>query len=443
MRVTTAAIAAGAVVAPAGVAGATEGAPDGAGGAPPSGARITATHWEGIRDLRRGEWDNLRPGAGGTLVVRHGGGEPTEYIDPFGDGAAVAYDTGTWTSPVVQTGYAVDESVTSWNATTPTGTWVEVEFRGRKADGVWTKWFVMGRWASGNDFEPADGAVGDIHRTSVDGQSDDDAALYTDTFVARTGHEPDAFQTRVTLYRPVGTRATPRLEGVTTMTNEYLPSSRYTGTSAFTLGRHVELDVPGFSQNIHRGEYPEFGGGGQVWCSPTSTTMVQYSYGRRFEVPRAELAGIEAPNGDPQVDYAAINTWDYAYEGAGNWPFNTAYAHRFGTESFVTRLRSLAEAERFVAAGVPLVMSVNFTEDQMPEAGYGTDGHLLVLVGFTADGDPIINDPNKPSDDAVRNVYTRENFERVWQTSTDGLTYVIHPRHVKLPRTPAGATPNW
>lgn len=439
MRATTAALAAGAVIAPtAGAAGASPSQDQG-----PTGNKITTTHWDGVADLRSGTWENLRPGAGGTLVVRGSGGPTTDYTDPFGDGSAVAYETGTWTSPVVETGYAVDESVTSWNATTPTGTWVETEFRGRKADGVWTKWFVMGRWASGDDFAPADGSVGDIHRTSVEGQNDADAALYTDTFVARTGHEPEAFQTRVTLYRPAGSTATPRLAGVSTMTNEYLPDAAYAGTSDFTLGRAVELDVPGYSQLIHIGEYPEFGGGGQVWCSPTSTTMIQYSYGRRYQVPAAELADIVAPNGDPQVDHAAIGAWDYAYEGAGNWPFNTAYAHRYGLESFVTRLRSLAEAEQFVAAGIPLVVSINFTKEEMPEAGYGTNGHLVTIVGFTADGDPVINDPNKATDADVRNVYTRENFERVWQTSTDGLTYVIHPHQVTLPRNVPGATPNW
>ncbi|MFD6179129.1 MULTISPECIES: C39 family peptidase [unclassified Isoptericola] len=439
MRATTAALAAGAVIAPA--AGA-------AGAAPPddpatAGHKITTTHWQGVADLRQGEWENLRPGAHGTLGVRDAGGPTTAYTDPFGDGSAVDYESGTWTSPVVETGYAVDESLTSWNATTPTGTWVEIEFRGRKADGAWTKWFVMGRWTSGADFAPADGSVGDIHRTSLDGQNDADAALYTDTFVARTGHEPEAFQTRVTLYRPAGSTATPRLSGVTTMTNEYLPDSAYTGTSDFTLGRAVELDVPGYSQLIHIGEYPEFGGGGQVWCSPTSTTMIQYSYGTKYQVPADRLEGIVAPNGDPQVAHAAINAWDYTYEGAGNWPFNTAYAHEYGLETFVTRLRSLAEAERFIDAGIPLVVSINFAKEEMPEAGYGTDGHLVTIVGFTADGDPVINDPNKATDADVRNVYTRENFERVWQTSTDGIAYVIHPHDVKLPANVPGATANW
>ncbi|GAB4084402.1 hypothetical protein GCM10028784_10320 [Myceligenerans cantabricum] len=403
---------------------------------------ITTTHWSGRRGLADGTRENLRPAAGGALQIR-GAGPVVEYTDPHGDGAAVEYETGTWTSPVVETGYPVDESVTSWNARTPRGTWVEVEFRGRKDSGEWTKWFVMGRWASGDDFEPGGGAVGDIRRTSVDGQSDDDAYLFTDTYVAKSGREPEAYQTRVTLYRPAGTSRTPRLSSVSTMTNEYLPDDHYDGTSAFTLDGAVELDVPGYSQLTHIGEYPEFGGGGQVWCSPTSTTMVMYSYGRKHQVPPRLLEDIDAPAGDPQVDYAAISTWDHSYGGAGNWPFNTAYAHRFGLESFVTRLRSLAEAEKFVAAGIPLVVSINFAAEEMPEAGYGTNGHLLTIVGFTEDGDPILNDPNKDSNEQVRSVYTRENFERVWQTSTDGLTYVIHPHRLRLPSNTPDATPNW
>lgn len=399
-------------------------------------ADITLQRWDSRRDFVRGASDNLRFDRDGSLVVRSGT-RTAAYTDPFGDGTARSYDVGSWTSPVVELGYAGDEAVASWNARTPTGTFVETTFRGRKLDGSWTKWYVLGRWASGNDF-----AGGDIHRTSLDGQNDQDAAIYTDTFSVRTGKEIAAYQVRATLYRPRGATATPTLDALSVMSNEYI-GAYDRPTSAFTLGRQVELAVPRFSQNIHRGEYPEFGGGGQVWCSPTSTSMVQYWYGDDHQVPVSELAGIVAPNGDPQVPYAAINTWDYTYEGAGNWPFNAAYAHRFGLDTFVTRLRSLAEAERFIAAGIPVITSLNWELAEMPEAGYETDGHLMVIIGFTADGDPILNDPASNSNDAVRNVYTRKNFERVWQDSTDGIVYVYRPAAVPLPAHVEGLTPNW
>src|SRR5690606_40895828 len=64
----------------------------------------------------------------------------------------------------------------------------------------------------------------------------------------------------------------------------------------------------------------------------------------------------------------------------------------------VTGVQTCALPIWFVAAGIPLVVSINFAKEEMPEAGYGTDGHLVTIVGFTADGDPVINDPNKASD---------------------------------------------
>ena len=40
-------------------------------------------------------------------------------------------------------------------------------------------------------------------------------------------------------------------------------------------------------------------------------------------------------------------------------------------------------------------------------------------------------------------MYTRENFERVWQIRTDGITYVYHPANLPLPTNVPEATPNW
>jgi hypothetical protein len=144
---------------------------------------------------------------------------------------------------------------------------------------------------------------------------------------------------------------------------------------------------------------------------------------------------------DPWVDYAARYTFDYHYDGAGNWPFNTAYAAHFGLESEVTQLHSLAEAEQFVKKGIPLVASIAFEPNKLDGFLFrGTDGHLLVIGGFTADGDVISYDPASSSDATVRHVYVRAQFEKAWMTATGGIVYVIHPSSVTLPASPAG---NW
>ena len=49
----------------------------------------------------------------------------------------------------------------------------------------------------------------------------------------------------------------------------------------------------------------------------------------------------------------------------------------------------------------------------------------MVLVGFTPDGDVIVNDPAAKSNDQVRRLYDRAQFERAWLTKSGGLTYVL------------------
>jgi hypothetical protein len=153
-----------------------------------------------------------------------------------------------------------------------------------------------------------------------------------------------------------------------------------------------------------------------------------------------EYAWVEPPV-DAWVDYAARNTFDYQYDGCGNWPFNTAYAGRFGLDGFVTRLRSLNEAELFIGAGIPLVLSLSFKKNEIPGLTYGTGGHLLVLVGFTADGSPVLNDPAAVDNAAVRKIVGRAEFEAAWLNTSRGVAYVIHPAAVPLPPAPAQA--NW
>ena len=117
------------------------------------------------------------------------------------------------------------------------------------------------------------------------------------------------------------------------------------------------------------------------------------------------------------------------FDGHGNWPFNTAYAAAAaGLEGYVTRLASLAEAESWIAAGVPVVMSYPWTEGQLPNAPVSSsEGHLGVLVGFDASGNPVMNDPAGATDGEVRRTYPRADFEALWLDHSGGTAYVIHP----------------
>ncbi|MFF0247190.1 C39 family peptidase [Streptosporangium sandarakinum] len=353
----------------------------------------------------------------------------TSYTDALG---TRTWEYARWTGPERGVGFAATELVASWTADTPAGSWVQVEMRGRNAAGL-SKWYVMGRWAYGED---------DIRRTSVPGQGDADGTVSVDTFVAASGRPITAYQLRVTLHRTPGSTVTPVVRSLGAMAST-VPERKRVAASPGGQAWGIELKVPRRSQNVHKGHYPEWDGGGQAWCSPTSTTMVLGYWGAWPS--KEDTSWVDPSDPDPEVDHAARYTYDHAYQGAGNWPFNTAYAGRYGMEGFVTRLRSLTELERFIAAGIPVITSQSFKESELPGAGYGTDGHIMVIVGFTATGDVIANDPASPSDDAVRHVYPRGDFENVWQrsTSSGGIVYVIRPPGQALPTTVPGLPANW
>jgi hypothetical protein len=144
---------------------------------------------------------------------------------------------------------------------------------------------------------------------------------------------------------------------------------------------------------------------------------------------------------DRTIYHAVRHCWDYAYDSAGNWSFNAAYAARFGLDSFVTRLRDLTEAEAFIAAGIPLVASVRVDPARLSGSEYDSPGHLVVLTGFTADGDVVVNDPAAKDLCTLRRVYRRREFDEAWRTGSGRIVYVLHPPEVALPRR--SAEPNW
>jgi hypothetical protein len=404
---------------------------------------VTYTQWDfGDRHAPAGSYagtDRVRTRHHGKVLRLSRPWRHRTYTDPFAETpTATRYDEGTWTSPTVRTRFGLTELVSSWNAHTPGGTWVEATVQGVADNGARSKWYVLGRWADHDT---------DIHPTSVNGQADDLATVYTDTLATRNGHTFGRYRIRLSLMRPTGSRLSPRVDMVGAMASSGTDFDT-PPTAPPTTMRHTKvLDVPTYSQENHIGDYPEYDNGGEAWCSPTSTSMVVASWGRGPSRRDYSWVTDKFPgHTDPWVDYAARHTFDYTYDGAGNWPFNTAYAGEFGLEGFVTRLRSLDEAEQFIKAGIPVVTSVAFEKGELDGAGYGTNGHLMVIVGFTKDGDVIVNDPAShliARDDQVRTTYKRQQFSNAWIGHTGGIVYVIRPDSKRLPASVTPAERNW
>ncbi|MFB7600280.1 peptidase C39 family protein [Streptomyces sp. NPDC056160] len=389
-------------------------------------AWTTYTDWRGGTHHGTRAVSGARPG----LEITAAAGT-TEYTDPH-TGTTASWEYATWTGPVHRLPVPATEAVASWNAHTPAGTWLQVELRGTYSDGTDTPWYVMGRWAAGDQ---------DIRRTSLDGQGDGRSAISTDTFAVddpASGLRLAAYRLRLTLYRTPGTRLTPTVWRLGAMGSD-IPD-RFT-VPASTPGQvGAELTVPRYSQEIHAGQYPQYDNGGEAWCSPTSSQMIVEYWGGRLTP--AQLSWVDPSYADPQVCNAARYTYDYQYAGCGNWPFNAAYAATFkDLQGVVTRLGSLTDVERLIAAGIPAITSQSFLKTELTGAGYGTSGHLMTVIGFTADGDVIANDPASPGDEAVRRVYRRREFENIWlrtkrynasgkvASGSGGICYLYFPAH--------------
>jgi hypothetical protein len=368
---------------------------------------------------------------GGTLRLASGSLPTYDYTDPFASvpvlGQAVdgsgTYSYGTWTSPIYNLSFPFTEVVSSWNARTSPGTWVQSEVRPLLDNGDWAKWYVLGRWTYNDS---------DFHRTSLGGQGDRDGYVAIDTWFAKD-HPAVAYRLRLTIYRRVGLTEAQAPVSVSrySAVASNLRNQRSRFPSASTLnGQAIDLGLPQYSQEIHHGHYPEFDNGGEAWCSPTSSAMVvrywQERTGTSYAPTAAETAWVDPPV-DPEVDYTARFVYDYHYQGAGNWPFNTAYAAERGRVTDVTQLHNLSEAEPFVQAGIPLVASVAWESNKLEGAIKSTNGHLMVIGGFTSTGDVVAYDPASDTDALVRHVYDREQFERAWIPASGGIVYVIRP----------------
>lgn len=379
-------------------------------------SRVSFHAWDTATDWRSGD---LADGARITTVDDR----PALTLD----GAATS---GRWTSPPWTPSSPIRDVVASWQATTPGRSWIEVRLRVR-VRGHWSRWYSMGSWTRSTTGR----------RTSVAHQGDADGSVRTDTYVPGVNGLPTAYRLRVVLH---GSRAArPQVFQVAAATTSL--RSAPARTSATTMRRTVALRVPPYSQQAHVGEFPRYGGGGQVWCSPTSTAMVM-SYWRTGPTAR-ELATIGADpvfdahgRADPEVVWAALHTWDAGHRGTGNWPFNTAYASTYGLSGSVRQYASLRSLERWILHGVPIVASVAW-DNTDPRSDNDLDGapirrsggHLLVVSGFTRRGNVIVDDPAAPTRSGVRRVYRRAQFERDWLDASRGTTYVMYP--VRSPGT--------
>ncbi|MFZ4508480.1 MAG: C39 family peptidase [Fimbriimonas sp.] len=298
----------------------------------------------------------------------------------------------------VSPGFDFHEVIASWNVKNAASAALDVEARAR-IQGRATKWYRLGSWSLNDRLAP---------RASYDGQGDADGDVLTDTFrLKQAGQSVDL---RLTL-RTTAAGPTPKLMLVTLSFLRRGKEPVVPAVASDAWGKVV--DVP----QVAQGDYPR----GGVLCSPTSLTMVLAHYAAR--TGREELRK-DVPEVESMV-------WDPVYKGAGNWPFNVAYAGSFDPlRAYVSRFQSISDLEKWTAAGFPVICSVSFDLLRGKELSPTEQGHLVVLVGFEKDGTPVFNDPAWKG--AVRRTYARADFDRAWQYSARTV-YLVYPEGAKVP----------
>lgn len=137
--------------------------------------------------------------------------------------------------------------------------------------------------------------------------------------------------------------------------------------------------------------------GGDI-CSPTSVSMILRSYNIAV---------------DP-LQFAR-DTYDPRFSMFGIWPRVVQNASEYGLDGAVTQYRSWSQARAVLANGGRISMSVG--------APLYT-GHLIMLAGFNASGDPIVHDPAKSN--GYSYVFKKSDLSHSW-FDKGGVAYTFYP----------------
>jgi len=298
------------------------------------------------------------------------------------------------------------EAIPAWNVDHPELAELTVEARVVYADRT-SKYYSFGTWSGSN-------LIGS--RFSVKGQKDADGTVLTDTLrMERPGGQ---IQFRLTgrVIPARGSGALPKLTRLFVnvwspdQTQSLQPQAPSPEPQAH-LAWGEAIDPPRLAQ----GDYP----GGKGLCSPTSVAMVLDYWAARTGV---KSLGASVPQVQSSV-------YDSVYAGTGNWALNTSYAgSKPGLLGYAARLSSIDDLERWIDKGVPIVCSVSWYLLHGEDLQSDEEGHLVVLVGFTSEGDPIFNDPGKRGE--VRKVYKRADFLNAWAYSKHTVYVICPPKFV-------------
>lgn len=300
-------------------------------------------------------------------------------------------------SQAIETPRPFEELLLSWNIDCPPRSGFEVDVRVRRAShDAWSSWLRVGDWGS-------------IQLDGSTATAFEHGCVKVDYLVCDVPHRQFQYRIRAATAEPQPASirivrfaycVTSRCEPGNTPRSHPIaqPEPRKGRTPLRTLA------VPYRSQ---KSEHETISG---RICSPTSLAMVLDYYGLR--IPTSQVAE---------------RCFDPTHDIYGNWPRNVQAAFSLGCGGYLTRVADWDDVEAFIRDGRPLIASIRVrTPGGLRGAPYQTtDGHLLVIRGFDANGDLLVNDPAARDADAGMCAYSRAEMDAAWLRGAGGVTYVL------------------
>ncbi len=282
--------------------------------------------------------------------------------------------SGIITFQAITLDHEFNRGLPSWNATSlSNSSSVQAEMRFFVNDN-WSNWVTVGFW---NKLLWSYGltsfSVGDV--------AIDYVKLYS--YV-------NTFQFRINFKRTSTVQASPQLKQIAFFASD---TEYPIDITAITADNPSEI----FIDTDHVYQYAVDDEIGSRICSPATTTMIIKSFGKDVDA----------------YDFA-LKTLDPYWDLFGVWPRAVTHASEYGLKGSVTRYRTWSDAFDVLQNGGRIAMSVGLPL---------YSGHLIMLAGFDANGNPIVHDPAKSSGYAY--TFNKYDLSASW-FNKGGISYTLY-----------------
>ncbi len=276
--------------------------------------------------------------------------------------------------------YPFNRVLPSWNGSVPNNySSFKVTIRFFESSGTWSPWLTVGFWKAN--------IWSTYGTTSYSG-----GKIIIDNAVLNSYH--NKWQFKVIMKRTSGSQPSPELHKLSCFVSDQRVTDNVNITSLVN-DKPPKIFIP--TEFFYQYSL-DSGIGGDI-CSPTSVSMVLRSY--NIEVDPLQFAK------DTKCPY-----WDIF----GIWPRVVQNAAEYGLDGAVTRYRTWSQAYETLAAGGRVVMSVG--------SPLYPNGHLMMLAGFDASGNPLMHDPARSNGYSYK--FSKTSLSESW-FNKGGIAYTFFP----------------